>query len=549
MNNKDVSSKIFFVITVFFLIINFCMNNFLKMPIVNVPKYNMKKLVSDWKFCYKENVVDNISIPHKENVKKNELFSYKNYFPKDYSNGNILAIKSRKQNIKLKCEGELLVDCSNYDSVTVRATLDKFWIFYKIPENLLGKEFELEMSSSSKDGSGYISDVYLIYEGSPLYVILKGKWFSFLILMSNLTMNIIVFGISVFLYKKNNDKDMIYLSICLFIINIWILAESELLIMFTGQTYVLSRTHYNIMNLGCVSIIMWLDEIEHDFKNKTIYIKYFIFVYSIALFILSTLNILNSSLYWLCVIFILALIFIIYIKIYYLELFKKKKKKYFFKFIVFSVIVASFILEAITFYFFKYKIPQSIFLEAGVLISIVFSFINYYNIIKNTKNLELEKAYLSKIAYTDNLTGAYNRTAFNEDILAFKDGKEYILINLDCNNLKYVNDNFGHISGDMLIKDAFDCVNFTFGRFGKCYRVGGDEFICLIEVDTKFDFYDVKEKFYNRVDYVNSNREYDFSISLGYISFIYSYDVSIDDILKEADELMYIDKKKYKKLR
>lgn len=52
---------------------------------------------------------------------------------------------------------------------------------------------------------------------------------------------------------------------------------------------------------------------------------------------------------------------------------------------------------------------------------------------------------------------------------------------LDINNLKVINDQKGHEMGDCLLKAASDIIQNRFGKFGKSYRIGGDEFCVLLE--------------------------------------------------------------------
>lgn len=56
-----------------------------------------------------------------------------------------------------------------------------------------------------------------------------------------------------------------------------------------------------------------------------------------------------------------------------------------------------------------------------------------------------------------------------------------LLFVFDLNNLKYYNDKFGHDCGDQYITDAVHILQKVFSRYGKLYRIGGDEFCVLID--------------------------------------------------------------------
>lgn len=96
----------------------------------------------------------------------------------------------------------------------------------------------------------------------------------------------------------------------------------------------------------------------------------------------------------------------------------------------------------------------------------------------------LKYDFVSKLAYSDGLTGLGNRTAYLEQLEAYGNNPEGIkqlaIVYLDVNNLKMVNDNQGHDAGDELIMGAAKIIDDSFGQYGKSYRIGGDEFCVLM---------------------------------------------------------------------
>ena len=89
---------------------------------------------------------------------------------------------------------------------------------------------------------------------------------------------------------------------------------------------------------------------------------------------------------------------------------------------------------------------------------------------------------MKKMAYTDGLTSLSNRTAFHEkeDDLR-QDKSECVIVQLDINFLKRVNDEYGHAEGDRHIVAAARIISESFESLGSCYRVGGDEFIAVVQ--------------------------------------------------------------------
>jgi len=85
-------------------------------------------------------------------------------------------------------------------------------------------------------------------------------------------------------------------------------------------------------------------------------------------------------------------------------------------------------------------------------------------------------------AVTDVLTGLSNRRRYEEDILRLGPSVR-TFVSLDLNGLKTENDTNGHDSGDKLIIGAARCMEQALGGLGRLYRVGGDEFMALLDAE------------------------------------------------------------------
>ena len=173
------------------------------------------------------------------------------------------------------------------------------------------------------------------------------------------------------------------------------------------------------------------------------------------------------------------------------------------------------------------------------------------NVLANSYNELYDKRQgfekeLTSVAETDPLTGFENRYSYNKFLASRSDSNHSTCIfMLDINNLKYVNDTFGHDKGDELIKNSSLAIKETFmDSDGKnCYRLGGDEFIAIID--------DIEESNINNYIYKfqEKQKEYKVSVATGYA---YTSDVSVngyEKLMIEADKRMYENKKEMKKLQ
>lgn len=134
----------------------------------------------------------------------------------------------------------------------------------------------------------------------------------------------------------------------------------------------------------------------------------------------------------------------------------------------------------------------------------------------------------------DPLTRLLNRQSFYADIDTFK-GKISAVISIDMNNLKLINDENGHDAGDEALREVSRCFRESQYANSRVYRIGGDEFVILC-------FNMPKEKVEQLVKTIRLTiSETPYVCALGYV--FSEDDKSVDELLSEADKLMYSNKK------
>lgn len=156
------------------------------------------------------------------------------------------------------------------------------------------------------------------------------------------------------------------------------------------------------------------------------------------------------------------------------------------------------------------------------------------------------KTNLSNMAYTDELTGAYNRRYCNGVMKELADSKDnYSLVLIDLDHLKHVNDTFGHATGDEYLKTVTDVIRENIYDEDVLCRIGGDEFI-LIFINCTEETVEKKMKIiYDSL--LKIKKEYTLSISYGITYITQDMSLSLDEIIELSDSKMYEFKKNYKK--
>lgn len=164
-------------------------------------------------------------------------------------------------------------------------------------------------------------------------------------------------------------------------------------------------------------------------------------------------------------------------------------------------------------------------------------------------NIELDN--LSK---SDSLTGIWNRRGFYAEaeklICEAKEEKKSLLaIYVDMNNLKIINDRYGHEEGDFSIKLISRILSEEMTDIGIVGRIGGDEFACLVKYGVADGGESMISRIYSRFDAFNkdSDKPYNVTISAGAFMMPEDDTVTLEQALTQADEKLYEVKKNRKK--
>ncbi len=151
------------------------------------------------------------------------------------------------------------------------------------------------------------------------------------------------------------------------------------------------------------------------------------------------------------------------------------------------------------------------------------------------------------LAYTDQMTGLNNRTCFNVDFAKLSENPHDVaVIDFDLNNLKYTNDTYGHSVGDAYIKSCATIIYEIFNGIGKCYRVGGDEFVTLVENSSSIDMTHYLAMLESSVDASNresKHKHLKMQIAYGCATYTPDIDKNLEDTYNRADKIMYNNKK------
>lgn len=142
------------------------------------------------------------------------------------------------------------------------------------------------------------------------------------------------------------------------------------------------------------------------------------------------------------------------------------------------------------------------------------------------------------------MTDALNKQAFSEKAemmlsVAKADDRPLLLLFVDIDGFKAVNDQSGHAAGDTILR-SFAAEATSLIRRGECFgRIGGDEFAAVVSLEAAAEAHDVADAFHKRVSRVLADSSYPVTCSMGALIVMPPHDASFASLLREADQLMY----------
>ncbi len=153
-----------------------------------------------------------------------------------------------------------------------------------------------------------------------------------------------------------------------------------------------------------------------------------------------------------------------------------------------------------------------------------------------------------RMVQTDNLTGAWTRISFEHYIaqnLKSNNGKAFGIIYADVDNLKPINDQYGHPEGDIALRGAVRAIKSVLRKGDAIARLGGDEFAIHLHVSTHDELQSVLCRMEEAIAQYNrqSGKDYALSLSFGADLFYETADNNMDAIIRQVDLLMYRNKR------
>jgi two-component system cell cycle response regulator len=180
--------------------------------------------------------------------------------------------------------------------------------------------------------------------------------------------------------------------------------------------------------------------------------------------------------------------------------------------------------------------------------------VNKHELKSRVKSLLKKKAYLDKLcakyemavqsAITDKLTGLYSRGYFDHFLdleikRSYRQKTPVALLMIDIDNFKQINDNFGHLAGDKILKQLGDLIKFNIREIDLAARYGGEEFAVVMSNTDTHRAEKAAERIRQSIQehgFVDS----DFTVTVSIGIALFPLDAkSMDELIEKADTSLY----------
>jgi diguanylate cyclase (GGDEF)-like protein len=180
-------------------------------------------------------------------------------------------------------------------------------------------------------------------------------------------------------------------------------------------------------------------------------------------------------------------------------------------------------------------------ISLGTAVFVMSRMMSYVYSVTDSATTHQQEKSLSEMAYRDSLTGLPNRAACDNQFMSLDDSDlDYLIISLDLNGLKELNDTHGHAMGDQLLSSFANILNTAFPA--PCFkaRVSGDEFVVIIRSFPSENYLSsCIQRMKNLLNEFSESSGFDHSAAYGYC---YRHEVKSGDshsVYMKADERMY----------
>lgn len=515
----------------------------------------------NWKIDYNGKVYDNVSLEDFkiDSVKRNDVIIMETTVPSDFDySQSTLCIKNKHTTLNMYVDDKLVYEYGQERFAENKAT-GSGYLFINFDKEYKGKELRLEYTVTEDGAFSKFDQVRISeWQNAKRYIITTNRLpllMGCFLIVFGVVMALVLIFTMVYSTKYTNALLLSVFSIC---IGIWTMCYYGIMIIFAIPLYKVSLMEQMALFIAPLPLVGYMHSYIKEARSKHVTIIYNVLFWgqlaltitAIALHTTNTIHGVRLIKYFqmMIVLHLAFLVYALYVRA------KNNTKISRFTTVGMIMVAVCVFYELITHILPRHADVKLMEIKGiasvGFIIFLGVLVMDLYRKVTQNMMEEQEKELLIKRAYTDDLTKLHNRAYCSEYMrdLSVNKNTPYTIINFDLNGLKQMNDTYGHIKGDELICYAAIVLEKTFSSEGVVGRMGGDEFIAILETDNTEFIDGLLEKLNDNIKAVNEKKpDLGLSISYGYATSTEVEGGSDEKVYLIADERMYAYKQKVKR--
>lgn len=403
-----------------------------------------------------------------------------------------LVFRSKNCFVKVLVDDRVLYETEAVSAPFYNHSPGTRWNVVNLSPEDAGKKLELKITQAYQDGRAKVDNFYIGDRAAITLHIIQSKAFGFIVSLTIFFVGILFIATWMILNWKRTPRDnsLLWLASFSLIASIWALLETNLFQLFSQNLELIQVTDNMMLVLGGIPLYMYMDSVFHVFRLRTVRILCMLdMAYVLIATALQMLGIkdYHQTLNGAIITYSLTVIILIGCLIHQRKdpaALALPESRFFSTLQRLGVCSLGLGLMAdLIRYLSSDVLDRAFCIRIGLLGFLLF--FGAGNILQMIQLVQkgLEADFISQLAYQDGLTGFGNRTAYIEKldhVAHAHKGEPFAFVMFDINNLKWVNDNYGHQAGDALILHCTDLIQQAFPPQWSLYRIGGDEFVALM---------------------------------------------------------------------
>lgn len=500
---------------------------------------SIETLNSDWTTYDHNDIPMNVELPVTIDG-QGDYIRVSHILPEFIPRNWVIATLSSGTLFQVYLEDEVIYSFHDNSKLPFELAPGSMWNIVSLPDDAGGKLLTIEVSPEPHHTRGTIHEIYLGTKAAFLLQTINTKgldlFVAFVVLL--ISVNLILVYLSMLRYFKNN-RPILYLGLFSLFVSLWMLMESDAMQFLLDNRYFISTIKYLSLMTLPIPILFYISLVDgYRYKKQVLLFNSLFIINLCVMFSLQLMGIMTFHDGLPVLHILMAVVFTLVLIQLCVEVFVHDNRSLRYFTLSFGILFVFSMLEILT-YNLKADFDTGSFLQFGVLFFLI---ILSFNSLKRASEIvrlsETAKQY-EYLATRDYMTKCKNRNAYIKELDQIEHSQRTTIILADINNTKYINDTYGHHAGDFVIVQCSQCLLDILESDEYCYRIGGDEFVC-IEYDISEEM--IKEKikaFFKRCEEVNAECPYPFEVSIGYAVYDKTQDHSIHDTVKRADKDMY----------